>query len=102
MFSTLRSADCSPSCLTPPPTFPPISHLSLLAPQVSPRLLLAPFSAALNCSRVTRTAMELQHISKSGGTSMCRLAMEAGGLRTQNAGMLHNCLVGQHGGVVWR
>ena len=45
--------------------------------------------------------MELQHISKSGGTSMCRLAMEAGGLRTQNAGMLHNCLVGQHGGVVW-
>lgn len=81
----------------------PLSHPFPPALQVAPKLLLAPFSAALNCSRTTRTAMELQHISKSGGTSMCRLAVEAGGLRTHNAEMLHNCLVGAGGEVLrWR
>ena len=96
-MSVVSGLFCLLVCSTPLSSFPPPTH-SYLTLQIAPRLLLAPFSAALNCSRTTRTAMELQHISKSGGTSMCRLAMEAGGLRTQNAGMLHNCLVGQRGG----
>ena len=39
--------------------------------QIVPELLLEPFSKALNCSRSSRVALELLHISKSGGTSMC-------------------------------
>lgn len=58
-----------------------------------PQLLLDPFSKALNCSRASRVAVELLHISKSGGTSMCRLAVETGGLRNSHAEMLDNCLV---------
>ncbi|GAX73271.1 hypothetical protein CEUSTIGMA_g725.t1 [Chlamydomonas eustigma] len=36
------------------------------------------FASAINCSRPSRLAMELLHISKSGGTSMCQLAKDSG------------------------
>lgn len=65
-------------------------------PQAAPGLLIKPFSEALNCSRSSRQAYELLHISKSGGTSMCRLAVEAGRLQNPASEMLDNCLVSQN------
>ena len=50
------------------------------------------FAGALNCSRAARPAMELLHISKCGGTSLCQLAAAAG-LHPPGANINQNCLV---------
>ena len=54
------------------------------------------FAAAFNCSRSSRTSLELLHISKAGGTSVCQLAVDAG-LRIQAPDMDRNCMVGHFG-----
>ncbi len=61
--------------------------------QVLPKILRS-FAGALDCSRASRPAFELLHISKSGGTSMCALA---GLARLHNYGVNvdANCLVRQ-------
>ena len=50
------------------------------------------FAGALNCSRGARPALELLHLSKAGGTSMCQLAA-ASGLKNPAATINANCLV---------
>ena len=59
--------------------------------QVTPSIIFS-FAGAMNCSRAVRSAVELIHISKSGGTSMCQLAANAG-LRNPGADINANCLV---------
>ncbi|GAX73272.1 hypothetical protein CEUSTIGMA_g726.t1 [Chlamydomonas eustigma] len=59
--------------------------------KVSPGIIRA-FAGALNCSRAARPAIELLHISKAGGTSMCQLAKDSG-LVNPYADMDLNCLV---------
>ena len=54
--------------------------------------VITSFALALNCSRAHRPALELLHISKSGGTSMCQLA-KAAGLFNPNANVDANCMV---------
>ena len=58
---------------------------------MAPVILLA-FAGSMNCSRTVRPAVELLHISKSGGTSMCQLAVQAG-LRNPSTSLDGNCLV---------
>ncbi|GAX77026.1 hypothetical protein CEUSTIGMA_g4473.t1 [Chlamydomonas eustigma] len=57
--------------------------------------IILAFSRALNCSRYSRSAMELLHISKSGGTSLCQLATgrNAGKLWNPYNSMSDNCLI---------
>lgn len=50
------------------------------------------FARAMNCSRTARHGVELVHISKSGGTSMCQLAAKSG-LYNPGTNMNANCLV---------
>ena len=64
--------------------------------QVAPPVLLS-FGASMNCSRAARPAVELLHISKSGGTSMCQLAAKSG-LANPGANMHRNCLVSEGSG----
>ena len=52
----------------------------------------ATFSATLNCSRHSRGILELLHVSKSGGTSVCQLAKEEG-LYNPYSTLDHNCIV---------
>ena len=59
--------------------------------QVTP-LIIHAFAGSVNCSRAFRPAVELIHISKSGGTSMCQLAAKSG-LWNPGADMNANCLV---------
>ena len=72
-----------------------LAHPPPPSPQAAPGILQS-FAGAANCSRTQRAAVELLHISKSGGTSMCQLAKEAG-LRNPAADMDGNCLVGGRG-----
>ena len=59
--------------------------------QVTPSIIFS-FAGAMNCSRAVRSAVELIHISKSGGTSMCQLAANAG-LWNPGTNINANCLV---------
>ena len=59
--------------------------------QVSPSILNL-FAHAMNCSRASRHGVELIHISKSGGTSMCQLA-DKSGLYNPGTSIDANCLV---------
>ncbi|GAX77024.1 hypothetical protein CEUSTIGMA_g4471.t1 [Chlamydomonas eustigma] len=59
------------------------------------KLVVLSFANALDCSRASRVAVELLHISKAGGTSMCQIAT---GPLTQtywnpHNGMAENCLI---------
>lgn len=63
-------------------------------------IVLTSFARALSCSRASRTAFEFLHVSKSGGTSMCRLARITGHL-TPAIDSGTNCMSGSHDRPIW-